>query len=235
MDRVFKRIGEGLDIFNTLYERHQASTNSSQKDKLESDLKKEIKKLQRFREQVKTWQATNEVKDKEKLNENRRLVEHAMELYKLVEKGSKTKAYSDESLMNVSQEINPEDKEKYEAMEFVRNSLDEIQRQEEVLEVEIDKFTATSKKSKRGNSYANEEKKNELDNFMEMHKWHQEKLEIVLRLLENDILSPEEVLNIQDDVKYFLEENQDTDFMNDDTIYDDLNLDQEALVQEYIK
>ncbi|GMG24658.1 unnamed protein product [[Candida] boidinii] len=65
-----------------------------------------------------------------------------------------------------------------------------------------------------------------------MHKWHQEKLEIVLRLLENDILSPEEVLNIQDDVKYFLEENQDTDFMNDDTIYDDLNLDQEALVQE---
>ncbi|GMF82592.1 unnamed protein product [[Candida] boidinii] len=67
---------------------------------------------------------------------------------------------------------------------------------------------------------------------MEMHKWHQEKLEIVLRLLENDILSPEEVLNIQDDVKYFLEENQDTDFMNDDTIYDDLNLDQEALVQE---
>ncbi|GME89639.1 unnamed protein product [[Candida] boidinii] len=232
MDRVFKRIGEGLDIFNTLYERHQASTNSSQKDKLESDLKKEIKKLQRFREQVKTWQATNEVKDKDKLNENRRLVEHAMELYKLVEKGSKTKAYSDESLMNVSQEINPEDKEKYEAMEFVRNSLDEIQRQEEVLEVEIDKFTATSKKSKRGNSYANEEKKNELDHFMEMHKWHQEKLEIVLRLLENDILSPEEVLNIQDDVKYFLEENQDADFMNDDTIYDDLNLDQDALVQE---
>ncbi len=38
-------------------------------------MKKEIKKLQRFRDQIKTWQASNEIKDKKLLIENRRLIE----------------------------------------------------------------------------------------------------------------------------------------------------------------
>ncbi|AOA64487.1 GQ67_05293T0 [Komagataella phaffii] len=101
MDRVFKRIGEGLYIFDSLYDRHQSCSNSSQKDKLEADLKKEIKKLQRFREQVKSWQATNEIKEKRRLIENRKLVEIAMEKFKSVERGSKQKAYSDEVLMGI--------------------------------------------------------------------------------------------------------------------------------------
>jgi len=36
IDRVFKKINEGLDIFNTYHERHENSTNPSQRDKLES-------------------------------------------------------------------------------------------------------------------------------------------------------------------------------------------------------
>ena len=47
----------------------------AQKEKYEGDLKKEIKKLQRFRDQIKTWQASNEIKDKKLLIENRRLIE----------------------------------------------------------------------------------------------------------------------------------------------------------------
>jgi CCR4-NOT transcriptional regulation complex NOT5 subunit len=33
--------------------------NPPQKEKYEGDLKKEIKKLQRFRDQIKTWQGTS--------------------------------------------------------------------------------------------------------------------------------------------------------------------------------
>ena len=53
IDRVFKKINEGLEIFDMYYERHENCINNpSQKDKLESDLKREVKKLQRLREQI---------------------------------------------------------------------------------------------------------------------------------------------------------------------------------------
>jgi CCR4-NOT transcriptional regulation complex NOT5 subunit len=53
----------------------QASTNQTQKEKLELDLKTQIKKLQRLRDQIKTWVASNDIKDKSALLENRRLIE----------------------------------------------------------------------------------------------------------------------------------------------------------------
>ena len=53
----------------------QASTNQTQKEKLETDLKTQIKKLQRMRDQIKTWVASNDIKDKSVLLENRKLIE----------------------------------------------------------------------------------------------------------------------------------------------------------------
>ena len=44
-------------------------------EKYEEDLKKEIKKLQRLRDQIKTWVASGEVKDKSTLMDNRKLIE----------------------------------------------------------------------------------------------------------------------------------------------------------------
>ncbi len=35
MDRVFKKVGEGIAVFDLIYDKMQASTNPSQKDKLE--------------------------------------------------------------------------------------------------------------------------------------------------------------------------------------------------------
>ena len=42
---------------------------------MESDLKTMIKKLQRLRDQIKTWLQSNEIKDKKALMDNRRLIE----------------------------------------------------------------------------------------------------------------------------------------------------------------
>jgi CCR4-NOT transcriptional regulation complex NOT5 subunit len=47
----------------------------TQKEKLELDLKTQIKKLQRLRDQIKTWVASNDIKDKSQLLDNRRLIE----------------------------------------------------------------------------------------------------------------------------------------------------------------
>ena len=62
-------------MFEGLYEKLQTSTNQGQKEKLESDLKTQIKKLQRHRDQIKTWLQSNDIKDKKPLMENRRLLE----------------------------------------------------------------------------------------------------------------------------------------------------------------
>lgn len=75
IDRTFKKVSEGVEVFEGLYEKLQTSTNQGQKEKLESDLKTQIKKLQRHRDQIKTWLQSNDIKDKKPLMENRRLIE----------------------------------------------------------------------------------------------------------------------------------------------------------------
>ncbi|QPG74434.1 hypothetical protein FOA43_001763 [Brettanomyces nanus] len=223
MDRVFKKINEGLEIFDTLYERHQTTSSSSQRDKLESELKKEIKKLQRFREQVKNWQAANEIKEKDKLLLYRQLVEQAMEQYKMVEKGSKSKAFSDDALADSG-----EPKEENDATRFVRDSLDEIQRQEEIREAELERLS--SGKKGRRSSPATDERRKEIETTLSHHHWHTEKLELILRLLENRVLKSDDVMAISDDLQYYLEDNQDPDFIHDDIMYDDLDLDANAAI-----
>lgn len=75
IDRTLKKVSEGVELFESIYDKMQASTNQTQKEKLETDLKTQIKKLQRLRDQIKTWVASNDIKDKTALLENRRLIE----------------------------------------------------------------------------------------------------------------------------------------------------------------
>lgn len=75
IDRTLKKVAEGVELFESIYDKMQASTNQTQKEKLETDLKTQIKKLQRLRDQIKTWVASNEIKDKSLLLDNRKLIE----------------------------------------------------------------------------------------------------------------------------------------------------------------
>lgn len=227
IDRVFKKINEGLDIFDTFHERHENATNPSQKDKLEADLKREIKKLQKLREQIKVWQTQNEVKDKDKLLEYRRLVEVAMEKYKVVEKGSKVKAYSNMSLKQ-GVDLDPEEQEKQDTINFIQESIDDLERQYQSIEVELEKLS--SKKSKKS---SNDSKKEELKEFQEKYRWHQQNLEIALRLLENDELQPSDINEIKEDLTYFLQSNRDANFIDNEYIYEPLDLESnEVLTHE---
>jgi hypothetical protein len=75
VDKCFKKVAEGVTEFEAIYEKIEQSNNPAQKDKLEDQLKREIKKLQRLRDQIKTWAASNDIKDKAPLLEHRRLIE----------------------------------------------------------------------------------------------------------------------------------------------------------------
>ncbi|KAF3621444.1 hypothetical protein FXO37_32789 [Capsicum annuum] len=64
IDRVLKKVQEGVDVFDSIWNKVYDTDNANQKEKFEADLKKEIKKLQRYRDQIKTWIQSSEIKDK---------------------------------------------------------------------------------------------------------------------------------------------------------------------------
>lgn len=80
IDRCLKKVTEGVETFEDIWQKVHNATNSNQKEKYEADLKKEIKKLQRLRDQIKSWIASGEIKDKSVLMENRKLIETVLQL-----------------------------------------------------------------------------------------------------------------------------------------------------------
>lgn len=221
---MFKKVKEGLEEFDFIYEKPQDCDNQSQKEKLEADLKKEIKKLQRSREQIKNWMSGSEVKDKKPLIEHRKLIEREMERFKEVEKMMKTKAFSNEALASTTEVVDPKKKEKMEAAEFIEGHIEELQRQIESMEAEIDQISSTLKKKKSDAS--KQAQINSLQETLTRHKWHITMLESILRHLENDNLDVEQINDIKEDIEYYVESNQDPNFIEDDTFYEMLGLDE---------
>ncbi|KAF2475518.1 CCR4-NOT transcription complex [Lindgomyces ingoldianus] len=224
IDKCFKKVAEGVGAFEGIYEKINQTTNPSQKERLEDALKKEIKKLQRSRDQIKTWATMNDIKDKKPLLDQRKLIETQMEKFKVVEKEMKTKAYSKEGL-SLAAKLDPKEKEKQDTMQFLSDMVDELERQVETIEAEVETLQVGMKKGKKDTSRA--ERIGEMEEVVERHKWHQNKLELLQRALDNGSVEVEQVKDLEESIRYYVESNQEADFMEDDTIYDDLNLQEE--------
>lgn len=147
-----------------------------------------------------------------------------MEKFKAVEKEMKTKAFSKEGLQATAK-LDPAEKAKLEACQFLANMVEELERQIEYYEAEDEALQATVKKGKKDTSKA--DRLSEISRTLERHKYHQGKLETLLRSLENGNVETEQVQELEESIKYYVEENQAVDFLEDDTIYDDLNLEED--------
>ncbi|KAK4240222.1 Not1 N-terminal domain, CCR4-Not complex component-domain-containing protein [Achaetomium macrosporum] len=224
VDKCFKKVAEGVAEFEAIYEKIEQSTNQAQKEKLEDQLKREIKKLQRLRDQIKTWAASNDIKDKAPLLEQRRLIETQMEKFKAVEKAMKTKAYSKEGL-SAAAKLDPKEQAKMEASEFLSSMVDELEQQIETLEAEGESIQATMKKGK-GHA-AKADRIAEIERIIERHKWHQGKLELIRRSLENGGVEADQVNELEENIKYYVTDGMNDDFMEDEGMYDELNLQDE--------
>ncbi|EMR66315.1 putative ccr4-not transcription complex protein [Eutypa lata UCREL1] len=224
VDKCFKKVDEGVAEFEAIYEKIEQSNNASQKEKLEDNLKREIKKLQRLRDQIKTWAASNDIKDKAPLMEKRKLIETQMERFKAVEKAMKTKAYSKEGL-SAAAKLDPKEQAKVEASDFLNNVVDELEQQIEALEAESESIQVTMKKGKSQTAKA--ERIAAIERIIERHKWHQGKLELIRRSLENGGVETDQVNDIEESIKYYVSEGMQDDFMDDDGLYDELNLQDE--------
>ncbi|PTB68523.1 hypothetical protein BBK36DRAFT_1191055 [Trichoderma citrinoviride] len=224
VDKCFKKVAEGVAEFEAIYEKIEQSNNPAQKEKLEDNLKREIKKLQRLRDQIKTWAASNDIKDKAPLLEHRKLIETQMEKFKAVEKAMKTKAYSKVGL-EAAAKLDPKEQAKVEACEFLSSMVDELELQIETLEAENESIQATLKKGK--NKTAQETRMAEIDQIIERHKWHQGKLELIRRTLENGGIDTEQVNALEEQIRYYVSDGMNEDYMDDEEIYDELDLEEE--------
>ncbi|KAL6864080.1 Not1 N-terminal domain, CCR4-Not complex component domain-containing protein [Trichoderma novae-zelandiae] len=229
VDKCFKKVAEGVAEFEAIYEKIEQSNNPAQKEKLEDNLKREIKKLQRLRDQIKTWAASNDIKDKAPLLEHRKLIETVggtpqMEKFKAVEKAMKTKAYSKVGL-EAAAKLDPKEQAKVEACEFLSSMVDELELQIESLEAENESIQATLKKGK--NKTAQETRMAEIDQIIERHKWHQGKLELIRRTLENGGIDTDQVNALEEQIRYYVSDGMNDDYMDDEEIYDELDLEEE--------
>lgn len=181
------------------------------REKHEAELKKEIKRLQRLRENLKTWAASGEVKQKQPLLDAKKAIEKKMEAFKVLERTTKTKAYSRQGLM-MAGELDPEAKAKKDAREFLTNTVQQLTEQIDEMEAEIE---ADETKRRTGSAEAGM-----LRETVSNHQFHIEKLEQLTRLLDNDDITHERVMILSDDLSYYLESNREEDFFPDLEVYD---------------
>lgn len=223
IDRVLKLVQQGVALFEETFEKMTHATNHTSKDKAEADLKTSIKKLQRQRDQIKTWLQSNDIKDKSSLMEHRKLIETQMERFKACEKEMKTKAFSKEGL-SAQQKLDPKEVAKMEMSHWLSIMVDELGQQIERTEAEVELLRSQSKKKK---TTGTEGRGSELEALNDRRRWHISKLELIMRLLENGQISPERVGEVKDDIQYYVESNTEEDFTEDDDLYESLNLQEE--------
>jgi CCR4-NOT transcriptional regulation complex NOT5 subunit len=144
--QCLKKVEEGVVLFDDIWEKVYSAGQQSLKEKYEGDLKKEIKKLQRLRDQIKTWLGSSEIKDKTALTDARKIIESKMEQFKVCEKDTKTKAYSKEGLARDAK-LDPKEAAKEEKREWLNECIDRLTDLIDSIEADVEKV-ANKKKNK---------------------------------------------------------------------------------------
>jgi CCR4-NOT transcription complex subunit 3 len=217
-----KKVDEGVELFDDIWEKVYSAEQQNQKEKYEVDLKKEIKKLQRHRDQIKSWIGSSDVKDKDALMEARRLIETKMEQFKICEKETKTKTYSKEGLAR-EDKLDPSEESKLNTTSWLQEYIEQLQGLVEETDFEIERLSTG--KGKKQNKHQIEKLKEHITN----HRNHISKIEGIIRLVNNDRLEVEPVDALRDDLDYYLESYEDEDYhsaYDEDYFYESLGLDE---------
>jgi len=223
IERCHKKVQEGVEQFEDIWQKAHNAPNTNQKEKYEADLKKEIKKLQRLRDQIKTWLASSEIKDKKLLTDDRKLIETQMERFKVLERETKTKAYSKEGLGGAAK-LDPAQKEMLETNQWLSDSIARLNVQVDKFECEVEANTVAIKKGKKKEDKEKTEKIEELKQKLEKHRYHVYQLEALMRMLDNSTVTVDEVKSIKEDLEFYMDaiESSDPDFTENEYMYADI-------------
>lgn len=141
-----------------------------------------------------------------------------MERFKVVERETKTKAYSKEGL-GAAQKLDPAQRVKDEMRAWLTSSISSLQLQIDQYESEIESLLAGKKKRLDKDK---QDRMDELRGKLDRHKFHISKLETLLRMLDNDSVEVEQIRRIKDDVEYYIDSSTEPDFEENEYLYDDI-------------
>ena len=127
-----------------------------------------------------------------------------MERFKACEKEMKTKAFSKEGL-SANAKLDPKELLKIETANFVSLMVDELARQVEMTEAEVELLQGGAKKTKKGGTGT--DKAGQLEDLNDRRKWHINRLELILRLMENGNMDADRIVGLKEDISYFVESN----------------------------
>ncbi|GMR42118.1 hypothetical protein PMAYCL1PPCAC_12313 [Pristionchus mayeri] len=233
IEKCFKKIDEGVELFEETMGKMSESNSDNQREKLQDDLKKEIKKLQRLRDQVKNWQNSSDIKDKDKLTSYRKLIESKMEQFKDVERDHKTKPHSKQGLC-AEEKLDPKERARHECVEWLNNTIRGLNDENDKFEATLEQLSSGENGRRRGKGKEDPkkvEKEKELKTLMEGVKFHIDKLELTMRLVDNESLDPKDVEEALKEEMEQLFSQIDTDgtLYDCEGIYDELDLDSYAV------
>mmetsp|Transcript_4343 Transcript_4343/g.4776 ORF Transcript_4343/g.4776 Transcript_4343/m.4776 type:complete len:514 (+) Transcript_4343:119-1660(+) len=219
IDRTLKRVHEGVSAFEELLSKLRDGVSANTRVKQESNLKRDIKKLQRMRDQLKLWISSGDVRNKTPLQEAKKLIERQMEKYRAYEKESNTKAFSKEGLAAQREEAakQQEDVEKSETRLWIEDQLKQLNDQTEEMEEKIE-----SLESKKSLKRPQQDYLEFLQNTRDRHAFHIKRLGEWLKLWIAKKITEEEVEDIKDSLEYYVEFNQEPDFVEVEGLYDDI-------------
>ncbi|KAG8390764.1 hypothetical protein BUALT_Bualt01G0117400 [Buddleja alternifolia] len=162
------------------------------------------------------------------LMDARKLIEREMERFKICEKETKTKAFSKEGL-GQQPKTDPKEKAKSETREWLNNVVSELENQIDSFEAEIEGISVKKGKTRPP-------RLTHLETSIVRHKAHIMKLELILRLLDNDELSPEQVNDVKDFLDDYVERNQEDfdEFSDVDELYSSLPLDKVESLEDLV-
>ncbi|VDM93785.1 unnamed protein product, partial [Onchocerca ochengi] len=149
IDKCFKKVEEGVELFEETMAKMQEANSDNQREKFQDDLKKEIKKLQRLRDQIKGWQNSSDIKDKDKLTSYRKLIEQRMEQFKDIERENKTKPHSKQGL-SAEEKLDPREKEKAETVEWLQCQIRYLEDEADKTESQIESLSTADQTRKKG-------------------------------------------------------------------------------------
>ncbi|CAB3402619.1 unnamed protein product [Caenorhabditis bovis] len=234
IEKCYKKIDEGVELFEEIMNKMQEANSDNQRDKYQDDLKKEIKKLQRLRDQVKNWQNSSEIKDKEKLISYRKLIEQRMEQFKDVERENKTKPHSKLGL-SAEEKLDPKEKEKADTVDWIQNQIRALNDESDRTEMQLESLSNTDSGKKRGkkeDARAKNEREKRIETLrhhLERLKFHIEKLEVCMRMISNESLNAKTVFDVlKEPIEAYVElmdtDGDDKNNYDPEDAYDELDL-----------
>ncbi|CAI7890846.1 unnamed protein product [Closterium sp. NIES-53] len=206
--------------------------NLNQKEKFEADLKKEIKKLQRYRDQIKTWIQSSEIKDKKVSSTTRPPLPcctaraSCSPLMRFLVESACCKSGLASIIMHPR--LLPQSRHhetKIQELTVLLIDIESASVSNDLCTREMPLFPLSAPIHISSTPLTHLPQMH-LEESITRHKAHITRLEMILRLMDNDELSPEQVTDVKDLVEDYVERNQDDfeEFCELDDLYESLPL-----------